>query len=104
MEKIQQNLRKQACSYQFDEYVRVGVTRKSCDFLPQHMRAMLRYHVNKFNPFVRVLLYAITRHIRLTIMFLYKKTTSKHICLYFLHLVLTSPHYIIMVKGLLCVY
>ena len=34
--------------------------------------------------------------------FSYKKTTSNHVLMYFLHLVLTfTPHYIIMVKGLL---
>ena len=40
------------------------------------------------------------------LMFSYKKTTSKHVLVYFLQLVLTlipppPPHYIIMVKGLL---
>ena len=37
----------------------------------------------------------VNRHV---LMFSYKKTTSKHVCLCFLHLVLTfTPHYIIMV-------
>ena len=35
---------------QFGEYVRVGVTRKSCDFSPQQRLTVLRSYVNKFNP------------------------------------------------------
>ena len=54
------------CGYtwlQFGEYVRVGVSRKSCDFLPQQCLTMLRYHVNKFTPFVNVLFCTVTKDI-----------------------------------------
>ena len=55
--------------YQFGEYVRVGVTWKLCDFLPQEQcLMMLRYHMNKFNPFAKVLFRTITRHICITSM------------------------------------
>ena len=50
-------------SIQFGKYVRVGVTRKSCDFLPQQCLTMLRYHVNKFNPFAKVLFCTMTKEI-----------------------------------------
>ena len=48
---------------QFGEYVRVGVTWKSCDFLPQPCSTMLHNHVNKFNPFVNVVFLTMTKDI-----------------------------------------